>query len=229
MDRHPRQRPAVYSVDHYRPIRLERRWRYNEPPPGLYVPGGDHRAGARVRQAHHLDADAARVPPPGHRRRSEDTARVLRAGIRRRRVRNRHRDRAAKDSHRTRVPLPRRAGPASARRSTTSAMSSSRRGCRSSSGAASRTTSCSTWRRAGRCATRRSSSSRCGGCWPTSVRRRSSTTSAASGSTCAISPRLCPDAGCFRPSTTICGRRSGVRPSCFSTASSARTGACSTC
>ena len=147
-------------------------------------------------------------------------------GRARRRLRDRHPERADGDPREHEVPLSRgarRAAGRSAARlaSTRSAISSSRGGCRSSSGAKAPTRRCSRSRPTARCTSPTCSSGRCGACSPTSARARSSRISRSNGSACAGSRRSTPIRGSIRTSTRTCAAPSRRRWSSTSTASCA--------
>jgi hypothetical protein len=112
--------------------------------------------------------------------------------------------------------------------STESAISSSPPACRSSSGAASRTMNCSRRRRRAPFVALRSSRSRRAECLRIGARSTWPPTSQDSGCGCATWRKSIPTRVSSRISMTTCVRRSGRRPSSFSTVCCARTAACST-
>ena len=72
--------PRFEAVTISGPFKATGRRRHAEPPPDLHLPPGRHRYGGRrdgLRPADRHDAGAARLPPPGRRRRPDAAARVL--------------------------------------------------------------------------------------------------------------------------------------------------------
>ena len=155
-------------------------------------------------------------------------ARLLLEGAReRRRLRRRHRGRAALPARASAISLSRRAGSrqrcARGSNLSRSAISSSHRGCRSSSGAAFRTRSFWRSQRPGDCRILPCSSSRSGACSRTSARARWAATSPGSGCICATCAVFSPTPTSSRTSITTFVRHCSARRSCSSRASSSKT------
>ena len=214
-----------------RPVQPRRGRRHAEPRPHLHVPAPDRGRRDGLRHRDHLDPGPARLPPAGLLRRHRDAPVVLRAGPRRRRLRGRHRAGPPRAAGKPRVPLPHRGGPGGrgaghalpARRPRARLapvvlpleQHPRRRAPRPRRGRQARRPGGA--RGAGAADARRPA----GGDADQQLRRP-------------VAPSPQPGDGDAEPaplpptSTTTCGRRSGARPSCSSTASSARTAASST-